>query len=138
MRLKPTPLVETSVVFSIAWLVSLVASVFWSGKFDAALTISSNIAIVYLLMSFTLWGITGVLVRKKSYFVRFFANLTVTSALAIGITLVLVDLTASAKGIESSILANAKETFVGMGVIYFVGSLIGALLTFFLVTRPKR
>ena len=119
-------------------LVSLVASVFWSGKFDAALTISSNIAIVYLLMSFTLWGITGVLVRKKSYFVRFFANLTVTSALAIGITLVLVDLTASAKGIESSILANAKETFVGMGVIYFVGSLIGALLTFFLVTRPKR
>lgn len=138
MRLKPTPLVETSVVFSIAWLVSLVASVFWSGKFDAALTISSNIAIVYLLMSFTLWGITGVLVRKKSYFVRFFANLTVTSALAIGITLVLVDLTASAKGIESSILANAKETFIGMGVIYFVGSLIGALLTFFLVTRPKR
>ena len=138
MRLKPTPLVETSVVFSIAWLVSLVAAVFWSGKFDAALTISSNIAIVYLLMSFTLWGITGVLVRKKSYFVRFFANLTVTSALAIGITLVLVDLTASAKGIESSILANAKETFVGMGVIYFVGSLIGALLTFFLVTRPKR
>ena len=138
MRLKPTPLVETSVVFSIAWLVTRVASGFWAGKFHAALTISSNIAIVYLLMSFTLWGITGVLVRKKSYFVRFFANLTVTSALAIGITLVLVDLTASAKGIESSILANAKETFVGMGVIYFVGSLIGALLTFFLVTRPKR
>lgn len=137
MRLKPTPLVEASLVFSIAWMVSLVASVFWSGKFDLALTVSSNIAIFYLLMSFTFWAVVGLLVRKKSHYVRFFVNLTVTSALAMGITGALVALTSSAKGIKSSIAATAITNFVGMGVIYFIGSLIGALLTFFLVTRPK-
>lgn len=137
MRLKPTPLVEASLVFSIAWMISLIFTVIWSGDFNAALTMSSNIALLFLMLSWTLWAALGAAVRKKSHYVRFFTNLTVTSVIAVAATSILVAAFSSAKGLDPVKVATAIKNASAMGVVYFVGSLIGALLTYFLITRPK-
>lgn len=129
MRLKPTPLVETSVVFSIAWLVTLVVSVFWRNDFNGALAVASAVSLLFLLPSYTLWAITGLIVKKRSHRVRFFWNLTITSAIALSLTAVIVN-NASSK--------DLGVTGVFMGTIYFFASFIGAMLTFFVVTRPKK
>lgn len=138
MRLKPTPLVETSLVFSIAWLISLILSIFDTNDFNKALTQNSNMSLVFLLSSYFLWGITGLAVRRKSHLVRFFANLTVTSIVALGTYAVLSGLASNAKGIDPALVAKALTSLVGLSTIYFFASAIAAGLTFFVLTRPKK
>jgi hypothetical protein len=138
MRFKPTPLTETSLVFSIGWVICLVLSIIVQPNLDKALTMSSGIALVYMLLSYTVWAVAGLLVRRKSHYVRFFVNLTITSVAAVAITGVLLSLIGQASGLSEADAASATSTFVSMGTVYFIGSLIGAILTFFLFTRPKK
>lgn len=138
MRFKPTPLTETSLVFSIGWVICLVLSIIVQPNLDKALTMSSGIALVYMLLSYTVWAVAGLLVRRKSHYVRFFVNLTLTSIAAVAITGVLLSLLDQAKGAASAQIAAWSSSFIAMGVVYFIGSLIGAILTFFLFTRPKK
>ncbi|MEY4296239.1 MAG: hypothetical protein RL016_85 [Actinomycetota bacterium] len=129
MRLKPTPLVETSLVFSIAWLISLILSVFATNDFNAALGMASGIAILYLMLSYTLWGITGAIFRRKTHPVRFFVNLSITSFFAIAVP-VFVDAQLKSEPLTRS--------YILMSMIYFFASAIAAGLTFFVLTRPKK
>lgn len=138
MRFKPTPLTETSLVFSIGWVICLVLSIIIQPDLDKALTMSSGIALVYMLLSYTVWAIAGLLVRRKSHFVRFFVNLTITSVAAVAITGALLSLLNQAKGAAAAQISAWSSSFIAMGVVYFIGSLIGAILTFFLFTRPKK
>jgi uncharacterized membrane protein len=129
MRLKPTPLVETSLVFSIAWLISLILSVFATNDFNAALGMASGIAILYLMLSYTLWGITGALFRRKSHLVRFFVNLSITSFFAIAVPIF----------VDAQLKSEAlTRSYILMSMIYFFASAIAAGLTFFVLTRPKK
>jgi len=129
MRLKPTPLVETSLIFSISWLLSLIISVFVTNDFNAALGMASGIAILYLMFSYTLWVLAGLAVKRKPHTLRFFVNLTITSVFAIVVP-VLVD----------SRLHNEPLTrnYILMSMIYFFSALVAASLTFFVLTRPKK
>jgi drug/metabolite transporter (DMT)-like permease len=129
MRLKPTPLVETSVVFSIAWLVALILSVFITNDFNAALGLASAIALAYLMLSYSAWAVVGLIVKKKSYMVRFFWNLTVTSLISI----------AAPVFVDSQLHTEAlTRNYILMSFVYFISSFVGALLTFFVITRPKK
>ncbi|MEN9606385.1 MAG: hypothetical protein RL605_213 [Actinomycetota bacterium] len=129
MRLKPTPLVETSLIFSISWLLSLIISVFVTNDFNAALGMASGIAILYLMFSYTLWVLAGLAVKRKPHTLRFFVNLTITSVFAIVVP-VMVD----------ARLHNEPLTrnYILMSMIYFFSALVAASLTFFVLTRPKK
>ena len=129
MRLKPTPLVETSLIFSISWLLSLIISVFVTNDFNAALGMASGIAILYLMFSYTLWVLAGLAVKRKPHTLRFFVNLTITSVFAIVVP-VMVDYR----------LHNEPLTrnYILMSMIYFFSALVAASLTFFVLTRPKK
>lgn len=129
MRLKPTPLVETSLVFSIAWLISLILSIFATNDFNAALGMASGIAILYLMLSYTIWAVAGALFRAKSHRVRFFVNITITSAIAILVP-VFVDTQLKTEALTRS--------YILMSMIYFFASTIAAGLTYFKLTRPKK
>lgn len=129
MRLKPTPLVETSLIFSIAWLISLILSIFATNDFNAALGMASGIAILYLMLSYTIWAVAGALFRAKSHRVRFFVNITITSAIAILVP-VFVDTQLKTEALTRS--------YILMSMIYFFASTIAAGLTYFMLTRPKK
>ena len=138
MRLKPTPLVETSLVFSIAWLISLIFSIFNTNDFNKALIQNSNMALFFLMGSYFLWGITGLAVRRKSYLIRFFANLTVTSVIALGTCALLLGLASGSKDIDSAMVEAATPRLIALSTNYFFASAIAAGLTFFVLTRPKK
>ncbi|MDE2592293.1 MAG: hypothetical protein KGL41_05510 [Actinomycetales bacterium] len=129
MRLKPTPLVETSLVFSIAWLISLVLSVFATNDFNAALGMASGIAILYLMLSYTIWAVAGAIFRSKSHRIRFFVNLTITSLISIAVPIF----------VDAQLKSEAlTRSYILMSLIYFFASGIAAGLTYFLLTRPKK
>lgn len=138
MRFKPTPLTETSLVFSIGWVICLVLSIIIQPDLNTALTWSSTIALVYMVGSYAVWAVAGLLVRRKSHYVRFFVNLTITAASAVAISSTIISLISQAPEVSADELARANSSALGMGVVYFIGSLIGAILTFFLFTRPKK
>ena len=129
MRLKPTPLTEASLVFSISWMISLILSVFVTDDFNQALGMASGIAILYLILSFSIWAISGLAVRGKSAPLRFFVNITGSSLVAIAAPM-LVDAQLHTEALTGS--------YILMSIIYFFGTLGGAALTFFLVTKPKK
>lgn len=131
MRFKPTPLTETALVFSIAWLVCIVLALLSPNlTVSTAFSFVSYIAVYYLLASWAVWGAVGYAVRKKNHRARFFANITVTSVMAIAITLVFLNI--------QGVTAGGEAIVVWMGMLYFIGSVAGAVLTFFLLTRPKK
>ena len=138
MRFRPTPLTEASLVFSIGWVICLVLSIVIKPNLDEALTMSSGIALLYMLLSYSIWAIAGFVVRRKSHFVRFFVNLTITSVAAVAITGFAPELIGQSLGATAAQVNAMLQVFLPMGVVYFIGSLVGALLTFFLFTRPKK
>ena len=129
MRLKPTPLVETSLIFSIAWLLSLVFSVFATNNFNAALGMASGIAILYLMLSYSLWAVAAAIVKGKGHFLRFFVNLTITSVLALVIPIV----------VDAAGKSEAwTKSYILLSFIYFFAASIASALTYFVITRPKK
>ena len=129
MRLKPTPLVETSLIFSISWLLSLIISVFVTNDFNAALGMASGIAILYLMFSYTLWVLAGLAVKRKPHTLRFFVNLSITSFFALAVPIF----------VDAQIKSEAlTRSYILMSMIYFFASAIAAGLTFFVLTRPKK
>ena len=144
MRFRATPLVEASLVSAMAWILALLFSLVTSGlNFSMALATAMGIAQLYLLISFSLWAVVGLLVKRKASSTRLLANLAVTSAVAVSATLLILSLSQQQIAanpaeftIEEAGLAQAKV--VSFGIIYFVAATVSGLVTYLFVTAPKR
>lgn len=144
MRFRATPLVEASLVSAMAWILALLLSLVTSGlNFSMALATAMGIAQLYLLISFSLWAVVGLLVKRKASSTRLLANLAVTSAVAVSATLLILSLSQQQIAanpaeftIEEAGLAQAKV--VSFGIIYFVAATVSGLVTYLFVTAPKR
>jgi drug/metabolite transporter (DMT)-like permease len=136
MRLKPTPMNEASIIFSITWVLTFLAFALFSGDLNQALR-ASSISIVFLLLSYILWILTGYWWRKKGPQQRFFMNVTVSSAVAIG-ALLLMNQAVTASTLADDIKTNASGYFIAVAIIFFLTSVIAAALTQFLLVRPKK
>lgn len=144
MRFRATPLTEASLVSAIAWMIALLLSVLTSGfNFNLALGTAMAVAQVYLLISFSVWAVLGVLVRQRASAIRLLANLSASSVIAVAATLLL--LSASQQQIaanpdqftvEEAGMAQAKV--VSLGIIYFVSAVTAGLVTYLFVTAPRR
>ena len=144
MRFRATPLVEASLVSAITWLLALLFSVLTSSfNFTLALATAMAIAQIYLLISFSIWAVLGHLVKARASAIRLLANLSATSVIAVGGTLLLLSLTQQQIGanpgefsVEDAGIAQAKV--VSFGIIYFVAALVAGLVTYLFATAPKR
>ncbi len=136
MRLKPTPMNEASIIFSITWVLTFLAFAIFSGDLNQALR-ASSISIIFLLISYALWILTGYWWRKKGSQQRFFMNVTVSSAVAIG-ALLLMNQAVSNSTLAEDVKTNASGYFIAVAIIFFLTSVIAAALTQFLLVRPKK
>lgn len=144
MRFRATPLVEASLVSAMAWIFALLLSLVTSGlNFSMALATAMGIAQLYLLISFSLWAVVGVMVKRQASPVRLLANLAVTSVIAVSATLLILSLSQQQIAanpaeftLEEAGLAQAKV--VSFGIIYFVAASVASLITYLFVTAPKR
>lgn len=136
MRLKPTPMNEASLIFSITWLLTFFAFGLFSGDLNQALR-ASSISIVFLLISYVLWILTGYWWRKKASQQRFFMNVTVSSAVAIG-ALLLMNAAVASSTLSSSVKTNASGYFIAVAIVFFATSIAASALTQFLLVRPKK
>ncbi len=144
MRFRATPLVEASLVSAMAWILALLLSLVTSGlNFSMALATAMGIAQLYLLISFSLWAVVGLLVKRQASSTRLLANLAVTSVVAVSATLLILSLSQQQIAanpaeftIEEAGLAQAKV--VSFGIIYFVAATVSGLVTYLFVTAPKR
>lgn len=144
MRFRATPLVEASLVSAMAWIFALLLSLVTSGlNFSMALATAMGIAQLYLLISFSIWAVVGVMVKRQPSPVRLLANLAVTSVIAVSATLLILSLSQQQIAanpaeftLEEAGLAQAKV--VSFGIIYFVAASVASLITYLFVTAPKR
>ncbi|MFM5905712.1 MAG: hypothetical protein ACKORF_06385 [Micrococcales bacterium] len=135
MHLKPGPLVEASAIYGITWIVSFIVFALATG-FEVAQNLASVEALLILLPAFTLWAGFGWLLRNKAPRIRFFANVSVSSVLALGIAFYLGNAAQTA-----SVAASVRDTsvattnFVCM-TFYFVSVAAAAFTQFYLV-KPR-
>ena len=76
MRLKPGALTEASAVFSLAWILILISFIVISGDIGKAVN-AATLSLLFLLPCYTLWGLIGLAVRKRTRNVKFFMNISV-------------------------------------------------------------
>ena len=135
MRLKPTPINEASVIFSLTWVFTFFFFAIISMDVNQGLR-ASSIAIFFLIISYVLWFATGWLWRKKNSQMRFFMNVTVNSVVSVG-ALLLIDQAVKSSTVAESIQTTASGYFIGVAIVYFLAATAASALTQFLIVKPK-
>ena len=137
MRLKPTPVNEASIIFSITWVFIFLAFTLFSFDLNEGLKASSLSILFFLAISYALWLPTGYWLRKRASQLRFFMNVTVTSVVAIG-ALLIMNKAVDASTLAPAVKATASGYFIAVAIVYFVSAVIASALTQFLVVKPKK
>lgn len=107
------------------------------GGVPAGFTMLTNAAMTFLLPAFTFWAVIGLFVRQKSTLFRMLTNIAVTSI----VTTVLANIFISAVG-DSNIGSTAERQsaqalVAGMAIVTFAAALLGALVTYLWLVRPR-
>jgi len=136
MRLKPTPMNEAAVIFSITWVLIFCFFMIISMDPDQGLR-ASSISIIFLIVSYVLWIATGHWWRKRSSRHRFFMNISVSSAVAIG-ALLLINQAVASSTVADDVKTTASGYMIGVSIVYYLASVIAAALTQFLIVKPKQ
>jgi hypothetical protein len=136
MRFRQGPLLEASLIYVVASVVSFISLIavfgFDFGSITGAFTVE---AMILLLPSFVLWAIAGQFTKTKSIFVRFFVQVSINSVLAaIGIVLV-GQLAASVT--DPSVKPNMNIVYL-VFASYYLGALAGSIFSnFWFVKRAQ-
>ena len=136
MRLKPTPMNEAAVIFSITWVLIFFFFMIISMDPDQGLR-ASSIAIFFLVISYVLWFATGYWWRKRSSQHRLFMNISVSSAVSVG-ALLLINQAVDSSTVDEAVKTTASGYMIGVSIVYFLASVIAAALTQFLIVKPKQ
>jgi hypothetical protein len=137
MNLKPTPLTEASAVLAIAILGVFLTFTITGGGVQGGFNMLTNSAMTFLLPAFTFWATIGLFVRRKSAPFRMLVNMAVSAL----VTSVLANIFISAVGdskIGTDAARQAAQALVaGMAIVTFVSAVVGALITFLWLVRPR-
>jgi hypothetical protein len=136
MRLKPTPVNEASTIFLLTWVLIFFFFMIISMDADQGLR-AASIAIFFLIISYVLWLATGAWWRNRSSQHRFFMNISVSSAVAIG-ALLLINQAVDTSTVSAAVKTTASGYMIGVSIIYFLASVVAAALTQFLIVKPKQ
>ena len=107
------------------------------GGVQGGFNMLTNSAMTFLLPAFTFWATIGLFVRGKSALFRMLVNIAVSAL----VTSVLANIFISAVG-DSKIGTNAarqaaQALVAGMAIVTFVSAVVGALVTFLWLVRPR-
>jgi len=124
MRFSQGPLIEASIIYVTATLLSLIILIAtYSADFGAVTNTFTLEAMLLLLPSFVLWAIAGQFLKRKSSLARFFTQISINSA--IGVAAVIL-----ANDVASQVEASSKEavtaSMYAVIVAYYLGALAGS------------
>lgn len=136
MRLKPSPMTEASVIFSISWALTFLVFSMISMDVNQGLR-ASSISIFFLIISYILWFAAGWFVRTKNSQLRFFTNVTVNLLVAVG-ALLLIDQAEKTSTVEAGIRIAASGYLIGVTIAHFLTATVASALTQFLIVKPKK
>ncbi len=135
MRFKPSPLVEASASFAIAFLL-VIAWLFLDRSIAADVIVgASNIAFIFMFPIFTGWALVGLLVRDRSHWFRAVANLAVTLVMSFGISFLIIPPEAQLS--DPKVAALTEQNIRALIMALLANLIAGALAYLLLIERAK-
>lgn len=135
MRFKPSPLVEASASFGIAFLI-VIAWLFFDRSIAADVIVgASNIAFIFMFPIFTGWALVGLLVRDRSHWFRAIANLAVTLVMSFGISFLVIPPDAQLS--DPKVAAMTEQNIRALIVALLANLIAGALTYLVFIAQAK-
>ena len=135
MRFKPSPLVEASASFAIAFLIGI-AWLFFDRSIAADVIVgASNIAFIFMFPIFTGWALVGLLVRDRSHWFRAVANLAVTLVMSFGISFLVIPPDAQLS--DPKVAAMTEQNIRALIVALLANLIAGALTYLVFIAQAK-
>ncbi len=136
MRLKPGALTEASAVFSFGWILILISFIVISGDLGKAVN-AATLSLVFLLPCFTLWGLVGLAVRKRTRKVKFFMNISISSVVVLGGAFAMKLITDSYEG--PRVQAETALSYISaVAAITYLAVIGASAFTYFWLTKTKK
>jgi hypothetical protein len=135
LRFKPSPLVEASASFAIAFLI-VIAWLFFDRSIAADVIVgASNIAFIFMFPIFTGWALVGLLVRDRSHWFRAIANLAVTLVMSFGISFLVIPPDAQLS--DPKVAAMTEQNIRALIVALLANLIAGALTYLVFIAQAK-
>ena len=135
MRFKPSPLVEASASFAIAFLI-VIAWLFFDRSIAADVIVgASNIAFIFMFPVFTGWALAGLLIRDRSHWFRAIANIAVTLVMLFGISFLVIPPDAQLS--DPKVAAMTEQNIRALIVALLANLIAGTLTYLFFIERAK-
>lgn len=135
MRFKPSPLVEASASFAIAFLI-VIAWLFFDRSIAADVIVgASNIAFIFMFPIFTGWALVGLLVRDRPHWFRAVANLAVTLVMSFGISFLVIPPDAQLS--DPKVAAMTEQNIRALIVALLANLIAGALTYLVFIAQSK-
>lgn len=135
MRFKPSPLVEASASFAVAFLI-VVAWLFFDRSIAADVIVgASNIAFIFMFPVFTGWALVGLLVRDRSHWFRAVSNIAVTLVMLFGISFLVIPPEAQ---LSDPKVAAMTEQNIRALIVALLANLIAGALTYLLFIQQAK
>jgi hypothetical protein len=135
LRFKPSPLVEASASFAIAFLI-VIAWLFFDRSIAADVIVgASNIAFIFMFPVFTGWALVGLLIRDRSHWFRAIANIAVTLVMLFGISFLVIPPDAQLS--DPKVAAMTEQNIRALIVALLANLIAGTLTYLFFIERAK-
>lgn len=131
MIFKRTPAIEASLIYGVTLILSFLIFAAFGGWQEAA-NLSKGMAFLIQFPTWVIMVVVGFLQKKSTKYGRFFANISVVSVVAlvfVGIVYYL------ASGANGGNIDSIRATFNWVAAVFFISSLIAAVLTQFVFFR---
>lgn len=101
---------------------------------DAGLRASSAAVAMYLVLSYLLRMGIGFAIKNKGKLIRFFISVSISSLVIVLVTVLVIIATQGSGDGMNSLAASA---IAAVGTISYIGELLAAAFTYFVLMRPK-
>jgi O-antigen/teichoic acid export membrane protein len=136
MRLKPGTLTEASAVFSLGWFLILIGFIAIAGDIGKAVS-AATLSLIFLLPCYTLWGLLGLAVRKRTRNVKFFMNISISSVIILGGAFAMKMITDSYDGPRAE-AETALSYISAIAAITYLSVVCASAFTYFWLTKSKK
>jgi len=135
LRFKPSPLIEASASFALAFLI-VIAWLFFDRSIAADVIVgASNIAFIFMFPIFTGWALVGLLVRDRAHWFRAVANLAVTLVMSFGISFLVIPPDAQLS--DPKVAAMTEQNIRALILAMLANIIAGALTYLVFIAQAK-
>lgn len=127
MRLRPSPLIESSATFALSFL--LVIVYYWANYLDlnVAFNFATASALFFMFPIFSAWSFVGLLVKNRVIKQRFLINVGINILVTGGLALFLLWVMSNS---DSGVSANGAATMVVSAFVVGIANLLSAVVTY--------